>query len=88
MNKTATKRKKKPSKMIVKETAHIAESLPADKAEALLDYAKYLAERAEEGEWDRRFSDRKYLPKLKAKLAEVKERIAAGEFAPLDPKLL
>ena len=88
MNKTATKLKKKPSNMIVQETAHIAESLPAEQAAALLDYAKYLAERAEEAEWDRRLGDRKYLPKLKAKLAEVKKKIAAGEFSPLDSTLL
>lgn len=50
--------------------------------------APAVAERAEEAEWDRRFSDPKYRPKLKAKLAEVKKKIAAGEFEPLDPSLL
>ena len=64
MNKTATRRKKKPSKTVVQETARIVKSWPAEKAEALLDYATYLAERAEEAEWDRRFSDPKYQPKL------------------------
>lgn len=76
------------SKAVAKETARIAESLPADKAQALLDYANYLAERAEEAEWNRRFGDPKYQPKLKAKLAEVKTRIAAGGFEPLDPSSL
>ncbi len=88
MNKTATRQQKNPSKAVAKETARIVESLPADKAEALLDYANYLAERAEEAEWDRRFSDPKYQPKLKAKLAEVKSKIVAGGFEPLDANLL
>ena len=84
MSKTATRRKKKTSRTVVKETARIVESLPADKAEELLDYAKYLAERAEEAEWDRRFSDPKYDAKFNALLAEVDEEIAAGRTEPLD----
>ena len=85
VNKTATKqKKKKPSKTVVKETVRIVESLPADKAEALLDYAMYLAERADEAEWDRRFSDPKYDAKFSALLAEVEEEIAAGRTEPLD----
>ena len=82
MSTTTTLRKKKPSKTTLKETAHIAESLPADKAESLLDYAKYLAERAEEAEWDRRFSDPKYDAKFNALLSEVEVEIAAGRTEP------
>lgn len=82
------KEKKRAISAIVEETVRIAASLPDDKARALLDYASYLAARADEASWQEQFAAEKYQPKLKNKLAEIKQRIAAGEFKPLNPRSL
>lgn len=73
---------------LVEEAVRIVESLPPDKAQALLEYARYLAEKAEEEAWERRFTDPKYAPKLTALMAEVEQDIAAGKSEPLDPNRL
>jgi hypothetical protein len=66
------------------EMTQILAVLPAEKAQALLEYARYLAEQAETEAWDRRFHDPKYAPKLKTLMAEVEGEIAAGNTQPLD----
>ena len=42
------------------EAARIVESLPPEEAQALLEYALWLAERADGEEWDRRLGDPRY----------------------------
>lgn len=73
---------------IAEETARLVELLPEDKARALLDYARYLAEKADEEEWQRKFTDPRYRPRLSAMVAEVEREIAAGLDEPLDPDRL
>jgi predicted Zn-dependent protease len=67
------------------ETARIAASLPPDKAEALLEFARYLAEKADEQEWDRRFSDPRYSAKLTKMADEARTEFHTGQTQPLDP---
>ncbi|MCY3021551.1 MAG: hypothetical protein NTW87_21260 [Planctomycetota bacterium] len=71
-------------KMCTEEALRLLEALPPEKAGALLEFARFLAEKADEEEWERRFSDVRYDPKLRARLAEVDRDIAAGRAAPLD----
>lgn len=62
--------------------------LPEDKAQALVDYARYLVEKADDEEWERKFSDPKYRPKLTALMEQVEREIAAGRTELLDPDRL
>jgi hypothetical protein len=73
---------------LVEEAARLVAMLPEDKAQALLEYARYLVDKADEEEWERRFSDAKYRPKFSATLQEVESEIAAGQTEPLDPTRL
>ncbi|MBI4229420.1 MAG: hypothetical protein HY608_01135 [Planctomycetes bacterium] len=50
---------------VIDEASRIVASLPPDKAQALLEYARFLAERADEEEWDRRFENPKYQDKFR-----------------------
>jgi hypothetical protein len=70
---------------LAEEAARLVALLPEDKARALLEYARYLAEKADEEEWERKFADPRYRPKLTAMMEEVEREIAAGKTAPLDP---
>ena len=71
---------------LTKETLSLMDALPADKAQALLEYARYLIEKADEEAWDRKFADPKYRPKLQAMMEEAEREIAAGKTEPLDPR--
>ena len=41
-------------------------------------------EKADEEEWERKFADPRYRPKLRALMEEVEREIAAGQTEPLD----
>ena len=69
---------------VAEETIQLVKSLSPEKAAALLDYARYLAEKADEEEWERKFSAAKYRPKLQKRLAEVDREIAQGQSEPMD----
>ncbi len=71
-----------------KETARIAESLPEEKARALLEYARYLAFHADEEAWERKLADPKYTSKLEAMASEALADYRAGKTKPIDPKKL
>ena len=73
---------------LAEEAAKLVDSLPPDKAEALLAYARYLAEKAEEDAWDHRFKDPRYRPKFQAMLLESERDIAEGKTETLDPRRL
>ena len=73
---------------LAEEAARLVDMLPEDKAKALLEYARYLADKADEEEWERKFADPKYRPKLMAMMEEVEREIAAGQSEPLDPNRL
>ena len=70
---------------LAEEAATIVDSLPPDKAQALLDYARYLAEKADVEEWDRRLADPKYTAKLKQLAGDALADFRAGKTQPLDP---
>ena len=73
---------------VAAETAAIVERLPEDKARELLDYAGFLAERADDEEWERITSDVVLRPKFIAFLQEVDAGIAAGRTEELDESRL
>ena len=67
------------------EAARIVESLPREKAEALIDYARYLAETADREQWERRFGDSRYEPKLRRMADEALNEFCSGQTEPLKP---
>jgi hypothetical protein len=69
---------------LAEEAARLIESLPPEKARALIEYARYLAEKSDEDDWDRRFNNPTYAAKLKARMAEVEREIQKGNSEPLD----
>lgn len=69
---------------IAEETMKLVETLPSDKAQALLEFARYLVERADEEEWERKFNDPKYRPKFNAFLEEAEREIREGKTEPLE----
>jgi hypothetical protein len=69
---------------LAQEAARLVEMLPEDKAQALLEYARYLVDKADDEEWDRKFSDPQYRPKLSALMEQVEREIAAGRTEPLN----
>ncbi len=73
---------------LAEEAARLVEMLPEDKAQALLEYARYLVEKADEEEWERKFTDPRYRPKLTGLMEEVEREIAAGQAEPLDAEHL
>lgn len=70
---------------VAEQAAKLIDSLPPDKAQALLEYARFLAEKADEEGWEKRFSDPSYAPKLKAMAEQALAELHAGSAKPLDP---
>ncbi len=70
---------------LAKEAAKIIDALPPEKAKAVVEFARYLAEKTDEEEWDRQFSDPKYRPRFRAFVSQAEADIAAGKAEPLDP---
>jgi hypothetical protein len=71
---------------LAQEAAKLVDALPADKAQALIEYARYLAEKADEEAWDNKFGDAKYAPKLKTLMSDVEAEIAAEKDSALEFK--
>jgi hypothetical protein len=69
---------------LAEEAARIVDRLPQEKAEALLDYARYLEERADEEAWQARFASPRHREKLTALMETVEREIAPGLDQPLD----
>ncbi len=67
------------------EAARIVELLPAEKARAVVDYARSLADSLDAEEWNKKFSDSKHAIKLNAAAADALAEFRAGETQPLDP---
>jgi hypothetical protein len=70
---------------LAREAAEIVDALPPDKAEAVVEFARYLAEKADEEEWDRQFADPKYRSKFGALVDQAKADVSAGKAEPFDP---
>ena len=73
---------------VAEETAKLADSLPPEKARALLEYARYLADKADEEAWEGKFDDPRYRAKFDSMLKDADREIAEGRTEPLDPKRL
>lgn len=67
------------------EAAQIVESLPPEKAQALVEFARYLAETADREAWDERFGNPRYASKLDEMAGEALDEWRAGKTQPIDP---
>jgi hypothetical protein len=70
---------------VAEETAAIVAALSQEKARAVLDFARFLAEDADERTWDERFAAAENSPRFRERLAQVDREIAEGHSSPLDP---
>lgn len=70
---------------IAKETAEILASLPAGKAMALLEYARYLADKTDEEAWDRSFSASRRSRKFRSLGNKALAELRSGKARLLDP---
>lgn len=67
---------------IAEEAAAVIDSLPAEKAQEVLDFARYLAEKASDDAWERSLSD----PRAREKLKRFAEEALKEPAEPLDPE--
>ncbi len=74
--------------ILAKEAARMVDDLPFEKAKAVVEYARYLAEKAEDEAWERRFTAAKHTNKFKAFLKTVDRQIAGGKAKLLDLRRL
>lgn len=73
---------------LAEEAARIVDTLPAEKAQALLEYARYLAEKADEEVWRSQFDNPNYATKLTRMAEEALAEYRAGQTQPLEPDKL
>ncbi len=73
---------------LAEETARLVDSLPPSKAQALVEFARYLADKADEEDWDRQLGDPRYASKLAAASVDAKRDADSGAATPLDPERL
>ena len=70
------------------QTARIVRSLPPAKASAVLDYARYLAEKTDDESWDAATRKVGKSRKFRALAAKVERDIARGKAEPMDLRRL
>jgi hypothetical protein len=68
----------------VQELNELCAQLPAEKTATLLEFARFLAEKADDNRWDQRLEAAADSPKFRALVASADEAIARGEAEPLD----
>ena len=73
---------------LAEEAARLVDSLPQDKARSLIEYARFLSEKADEEAWEQQLGDPRYAPGLATAVAEVDREIRSGQGEPLDPDRL
>lgn len=73
---------------LAEEAASIVDRLPPDKAQALIEYARYLGEKVDAEQWERRFSDPRYAVKLNEMAEGALAEFRAGQTQPLEPETL
>jgi hypothetical protein len=66
------------------EATALLERLSDERAKELLDYARYLAEKEDDEEWDRIVEKSTKSPKFAALVEDVKRDIREGRTEPLD----
>ena len=62
-----------------REIAELATALPPAQASALVQYTRFLAERADEEEWDRRFESPRHGAKLEAMASTARAELHDGK---------
>ncbi len=69
---------------VAAELTAIIEGLSDERAKALLDYARYLAEKQDDEEWERVVERATRSPKFAAYMAEVEQEIREGRTEPIE----
>jgi ribosomal protein L22 len=73
---------------IAEKTAALIDSLPAAKAREVFDFARSLADRADEEAWEKSFSNPRAATKLRKLADKAIKEFNAGKTRPLDPDKL
>jgi hypothetical protein len=73
---------------VAEETATIVSALPLEKARAVLDFARFLADQADERAWDERLAAAADSPRFQKRLSEANQEISQGKSSPLDTNQL
>jgi hypothetical protein len=73
---------------VAEETANIVSALPLDKARAVLDFARFLADQADERAWDERLAGAGDSARFRERVAEANREITQGKSSPLDANQL
>ena len=73
---------------IAEEAAALLDSLSEEKAREVLDFARYLVERADEEAWEKSFSDPRNAKKLREAGEQALRDLREGRTEPLDPEKL
>ena len=63
----------------------IVDGLPEEKAREVVNFARFLQQQADDGEWERILADKRTYPKLEKFAAEA---LREGTAEPLDPSKL
>jgi hypothetical protein len=69
---------------VAEETAALLDQLPPDQARSVLEFARFLAEKHADAEWEKRLATAHTLPKFRAFVAEAERDIAVGNSEPMD----
>ncbi len=69
---------------IAQEAVRLIKHLPREKAQALLEYARYLVESTGEEVWEHRLSDPRHAKKLKDLGEKARKEFRDGKTRPLD----
>jgi hypothetical protein len=67
------------------ELIEIVDGLPEDKAQAVVDFARFLQQQVGDREWERILAEKRTYPKLEKFAAEA---MREGKAEPLDPSKL
>ncbi len=66
------------------ELAELVQALPEAKARSVLDFARYLAEQADDEAWEQSLEAARSSPRFRQLVADVERQVAAGEDEPMD----
>ena len=70
---------------VAEETAAVVDRLPPSKAQSVLDFARFLAEKlSDDDEWEKRLETAHTLPKFRAFIENAECEIAEGKSIPMD----
>jgi hypothetical protein len=69
---------------VAEETAAVVEQLAPEQARSVLEFARFLAERQADNQWEQRLSTAHELPKFRNFIAEAERELAAGRSEPMD----